>query len=96
MRKFKNLTKNEVRIMDYLMKRDVAEGTYSEFTAELGLPKTFVSNVRKALTHLEKTGCVCIVRKYDENEEQNHTNNPMTACFVADGWLNGFLVADMD
>lgn len=96
MRKFKNLTKTEVRIMDYLVKRNVAEVTYSQLTTELGLPKTFVSNVHKAMKHLEMIGCVCIVRRHDEDDDRNHSNNPMTACFVADGWLNGFLVADVD
>ena len=36
MRKFRELTKQEVRIMDYLMKMDVFEGTYSELAKAIG------------------------------------------------------------
>lgn len=65
MRKFYNLGANEVRIMDYLMERDIAEVTYSKLTEEIGLDKkTMVSNVRKAILHLQELKLVCVVNKW--------------------------------
>ena len=91
MRKFASLSINEIRIIDYLMQTDVAELTYSGLTEAIGLDKKkAVSNVRKAVLHLQELGIVCIVNKYAENERKA-SSNPMTACFVVDGWMDNFL-----
>lgn len=91
MRKFRDLTKDEVRILDYLMKRDYAELTYSGLTRELGLPNSCATNIRKAIINLQNIGIVCIINKYYEDEIPDNGINPMKACFIVDGWLNAFL-----
>lgn len=94
MRKFYNLGASEVRIMDYLMERYVAEITYSKLTEEIGLDKkTMVSNVRKAVLHLQELKLVCVVNKYAEDECKAHSN-PMKACFIVDGWMDNLLNAE--
>lgn len=95
MRKFRELTKQEVRIMDYLMKMDVFEGTYSELTKAIG-DETLCSNVRKALLHLQSMGIVNIVNVYYEDEAKDHKSNPMKACFIVDGWMYAFLMGGWD
>ena len=95
MRKFRNLSKQEVRILDYLMARDYADITYSELARELGDEKN-VSNVRKSLLNLQSMGIVCIVNKHYEDEEEQHRNNPMKACYIVDGWLLAFLAGGWD
>ena len=91
MRKFNELSATEIRIMDYLMQTDVAKLTYSELTEVIGLDKRkMVSNVRKAILHLQKIGIVCIVNKYTEDERKAYSN-PMTACFIVDGWMDNLL-----
>lgn len=95
MRKFYNLGANEVRIMDYLMERDYAEITYSKLTEEIGLDKkTMVSNVRKAILHLQELKLVCVVNKYTE-EECKTNSNPMKSCFIVDGWMDNLLKAEI-
>lgn len=95
MRKFRELTKQEVRIMDYLMKMDVFEGTYSELVKAIGNEK-LCSNVRKALLHLQSMGIVNIVNVYYEDEAKDHKSNPMKACFIVDGWMYAFLMGGWD
>lgn len=95
MRKFRDLTKQEVRIMDYLMKIDVFEGTYSELAKAIG-DETLCSNVRKALLHLQSMGIVNIVNVYYEDEAKNHKSNPMKACFIVYGWMHAFLMGGWD
>ena len=95
MRKFYNLGANEVRIMDYLMERDVAEITYSKLTEEIGLDKkTMVSNVRKAVLHLQELKLVCVINKY-AGDECKANSNPMKACFIVDGWMDNLLKAEI-
>lgn len=95
MRKFYNLGASEVRIMDYLMERDVAEITYSKLTEEIGLnKKTMVSNVRKAVLHLQELKLVCVVNKYTEGECKANSN-PMKACFIVDDWMDNLLKAEI-
>lgn len=95
MRKFRELTKQEVRIMDYLMKMDVFEGTYSELAKAIG-DETLCSNVRKALLHLQSMGIVNIVNVYHEDEAKKHKSNPMKACFIVNGWMYAFLMGGWD
>lgn len=90
MRKFRELTKQEVRIMDYLIKMDVFEGTYSELAKAIG-DETLCSNVRKALLHLQSMGIVNIVNVYYEDEAKKHPNNPMKACYIVAGWMYALL-----
>lgn len=90
MRKFYNLGVNEVRIMDYLMDKDVVKVSYSELTENLGMDKKLVSNIRKAVLHLQKLGLICVVNRYLEDENKTYTN-PMIACFIVDGWLDNLL-----
>lgn len=92
MRKFYEIGVNEVRIMDYLMQRDVAEITYCELTEALGLDKEkMVSNIRKALLHLQELGFVYIVNEHCEDERKTKTYNPMKACYIVDGWMEKLL-----
>lgn len=91
MKKFNELSITEIRIMDYLMQTNVAELTYSELTEAIGLDKKkMVSNVRKAILHLQELKIVCVVNKYAEDERKAHSN-PMTACFIANGWMDNLL-----
>lgn len=91
MRKFNELSVTEIRIMDYLMQTDVSELTYSELTEAIGLDKKkMVSNVRKAILHLQELKIVCIVNKYSDVECKAHSN-PMRACFIVDGWMDNLL-----
>lgn len=85
MRKFHDLGKNEVSIMDYLFQTDVYEGTYSDLAKETGID---VSNLRKCVNHLESLGIVYIVHKYYEDEVEEGAYNPMKACFIVDGWMH--------
>lgn len=94
MHKFRDLTKQEVRIMDYLMKIGVFEGTYSELAKAIGDEK-LCSNVRKALLRLQSMGIVNIVNVYCEDEAKDHSSNPMKACFIADGWMYAFLMGGL-
>lgn len=91
MRKFRELTKQEVRIMDYLMKMFVFEGAYSDLARAIG-DEALCSNVRKSLLHLQSMGIVNIVNVYCEDEAKEHKNNPMKACFISDGWMYAFLM----
>lgn len=95
MHKFRELTKQEVRIMDYLMKMDVFEGTYSELAKAIGDEK-MCSNVRKSLLRLQSMGIVNIVNVYSEDEAKDHNSNPMKACFIVDGWMYAFLIGGWD
>lgn len=92
MRKFRELSVNEVRIMDYLMQKDdIVEITYSKLTEELGLNKEKVcTNIRKAMLHLQELGLVSIINKYGENESKAKCN-PMIACFIDDNWMDNLL-----
>lgn len=91
MRKFSEFSTNEIRIMDYLMQTDVAELTYSELTEAIGLDKKkMVSNVRKAILHLQELKVVCIVNKYTESGCEA-VYSPMKACFIVDGWMDNLL-----
>lgn len=82
MRKFYELTPNEVRIMDFLMPMSEYFGTYSDITCELGLDIKNVSNIRKAILSLEKRGIV-----YVERESKGRCN-PMVSCYIVEGWLH--------
>lgn len=95
MRKFRELTKQEVRIMDYLMKVSVFEGTYSDLAKAIGDEK-LCSNVRKSLLHLQSMGIVNIVNVYYEDEAKEHNSNPMKACFIVDGWMYALLMGGWD
>ena len=91
MRKFNELSVTEIRIMDCLMQTDIAKLTYSKLTEAIGLDKKkMVSNVRKSILHLQELGIVCIVNKYAEGECKARSN-PMTACFIVDGWMDNLL-----
>lgn len=95
MRKFHDLGKNEVLIMDYLFEQSVAEVTYSGLAKAIG--QKDMSNVRKAIINLENMGLVHICRKYDrEDPESNNANNPMVACYIIDGWLERLLYGTWD
>lgn len=84
MRKFRELGKVEVLIMDYLMQRRYAEVTYSELGKIIGKD---TSNTRKAVQNLENRGIVHIVHKsYDD--ENDCGCGPMVACFIVDGWMH--------
>ena len=91
MRKFHDLGKNEVLIMDYLFDKPIAEVTYSELAKAIG--KNDMSNIRKAAMNLEDMGLISICRKWDEEEfvPKKPTNNPMVACFIKDDWLEALL-----
>lgn len=92
MRNFHNFGKNEVRIIDYLMRHKVAEVTITELAAAIGVTnKANIPNVHKAILNLEQMGIVCIVRKYYEEECEQGKRNPMKACFLVDGWLYAVL-----
>ena len=92
MRKFNELGKTEVLIMDYLMQRDYAEVTITQLAKIICKD---ASNTQKALNKLEKRGIVCIVHKYYEDECEG-CSNPMKACFIVDGWMNAFLAGGWD
>ena len=92
MRNFYNLGINEVRIIDYLMDKEVEITTYCRLTRSLGLEVSKHSpNIRKAMLHLQELGIVCIVNEYDEEESKKHKSNPMRACFLIDGWMESLL-----
>ena len=94
MRKFYELGVNEIRIMDYLTDRDYAEVTYSELTEAIGLEKKAVSNVRKAIIHLQELKLVCVKYKYAEDEGKTRCN-PMKGCYVVDEWMKNLLEAEI-
>lgn len=90
MRKFRELGKIEVLIMDYLMSTDVAEVTYSELGKIIGKD---ASNTRKAVQRLENRGIVHVVYKsYDD--ENDCGCGAMVACFIVDGWMH-ILLGDL-
>lgn len=94
MRKFYNLGVNEVRIMDWLAIRVYAEVTYSELTEAIGLEKKMVSNVRKAVIHLQELKLICVKYKYADGEN-NTRCNPMKGCYIADNWMQNLMEADI-
>lgn len=90
MRKFRELGKIEVLIIDYLMSTDVAEVTYSELAKIIGKD---TSNTRKAVQSLENRGIIHVVYKsYDD--ENDCGCGPMVACFIVDGWMH-ILLGDL-
>lgn len=90
MRKFRELGKIEVLIMDYLMNTDVAEVTYSELGKIIDKD---TSNTRKAVQRLENRGIVHVVYKsYDD--ENDCGCGPMVARFIVDGWMH-ILLGDL-
>jgi DNA-binding Xre family transcriptional regulator len=90
MRKFHELGIAEVRIIDYLIKTDYAEVTYTELTEAIGLDKKMVSNVRKAAIRLQELGIICIKCKYRDGECKARSN-PMKGCYMDDNWMDNLL-----
>lgn len=92
MKSFYKLSTYEVRIIDYLMqsKDEIIETTYSKLTEILGFDKKKnVSNVRKAILHLQDMDIVCIVTKHSGSTQE--TTNPMKGCFMVDNWMDNLL-----
>lgn len=85
MRKFYELGKIEVMIMDHLFQTSIFYGTYSDLAKIIGKD---TSNVRKAIIKLESRGIVYIVRKKYDDELTDNDNNPMEACYIVDGWMH--------
>lgn len=94
MRKFRNFSKDEANIVDYLMQLDAFEGTYSDFTRAIGAKDSCMTNIRKSLLKLSDMGIVHIVHKYCDEERKGKRSNPMKACYIMDGWLDTFLNED--
>lgn len=91
-KKFRKLSANEIRIMDYLMENNRAEMSLSDFTKTIGQSIGYAGNINKALDELNERGIICVERK--ENTGTKRRNAPMTACYISDNWVDIMLNND--
>lgn len=78
---YSHLPNVERKIIEYLFPYDTVDVTRAELASAIHSDK---SDVGKAVSSLEQRGIIHVVRKYNDNRKVN----PMTGCFIVEGWLN--------
>lgn len=94
MRKFRSFNACEVRVMDYMMKHDIFEGSYQKLTEVIGMKAGNMTNVCKAVNHLEKMGIVGVMR--GNNDDCRGITNPIKGVYLIDEWMYALLMGYED
>lgn len=90
MKKYREFNACEVRILDYLMKHDVYMGSYQELTEVIGMKIGNISNVCKAINHLEKMGIVGVIRR--ESVHDGAITSYVDGFYLIDEWMYALLM----
>lgn len=90
MKKFREFNACEVRILDYLMTHDVYEGSYQDLTEIIGMKAGNVTNVCKAINHLEKAGIVGVMRR--ESAHDGAITSHVDGFYLIDEWMYALLM----
>lgn len=91
-KKFRKLSANEIRVINYLMEHGRTEMSLADFTRAIGQPDKYAGNIGKAFDELAERGIVCVERKKDTGKKRR--NAPMTACYISDKWVDVFFDND--
>lgn len=83
----------ERKIIEYLFPHELVKMTRNELAKAIGSDK---SDVGKMVQRLEQRGIIHIIHKYNEQDAQNHSANPMIGCYIIEGWLENLLRMDTD
>lgn len=83
----------ERKIIEYLFPHELVKMARNELAKAIGSDKR---DVGKMVDKLEQRGIIHIIRKYSDEDAQNHSDNPMIGCYIIEGWLENLLRMDIN